>query len=573
MSHRWLPVLLALVLVLATAPPAAAKEPTLFRGVAHYTENGPGAGTDGIATAFLVGGAGGGVAIARLQSAIGPLLSLAAAGGLGDNPSISSISDVISNSVPVNLAGMLPVSGYYDARLVFTLEQQPDGLFTLQEGSIAWRVNNGAEILGDGTSITDQFSGSGSEPLDPEEDDITLAFDFSGERTMYELTIDVDHRQPTTGESTWVAAEGAFILWTRSRDGVQTMGGQTMGQEIPEEIIHSEPQTRGVYYSHRGPLSELRHMETYRNLLDAQVLMDYEIYDECSASVTVPEPDARLTLETCYQCGLEGELEADVLPDVWAEDLVWKLPTFGGKEATFDPEDATGSALRYWYTGPAPESNSEFGPRAITLSFEGSEAACRAPEPRRVRIFFPRDKHNNPDPSGRIPNWFYYWKQTPAAQGHAGAMTYDEDCTDAYGYFSGWSSAADSSGIYICPLFNSGSSYTNPVTGKFSRGIDFYAAIVRHEWTHLENYHDWWPQGYRATDHDDGSWDPDPADRDKDLVRDSREAAYGLSSRTQDSLGFGFRDSEYPPYLQMDTWANGSADRQDWADPGKQSGS
>lgn len=70
-----------------------------------------------------------------------------------------------------------------------------------------------------------------------------------------------------------------------------------------------------------------------------------------------------------------------------------------------------------------------------------------------------------------------------------------------------------------------------------------------------------------------GNWLPDLRDGDGNLVPDNRETAYGASPRTKDTLGLGFHDCEIPAYLQEDTWTNGMADKEDWADPGKQSGS
>ena len=101
----------------------------------------------------------------------------------------------------------------------------------------------------------------------------------------------------------------------------------------------------------------------------------------------------------------------------------------------------------------------------------------------------------------------------------------------------------------------------NPVTGKATEGIDVFASVVLHEWTHLENYHDWWPEGYKAAE-----------DSDDDLVPDDREAGYGLDPLNRDTFGLGLRDSEIPAYLQAHTWRSGSANDVDWANPGKQSG-
>lgn len=38
---------------------------------------------------------------------------------------------------------------------------------------------------------------------------------------------------------------------------------------------------------------------------------------------------------------------------------------------------------------------------------------CTVEETKKVLIFYLRDEKNNPQ--GKYPNWYYYWRQTPAA--------------------------------------------------------------------------------------------------------------------------------------------------------------
>jgi hypothetical protein len=312
--------------------------------------------------------------------------------------------------------------------------------------------------------------------------------------------------------------------------------------------------------------------------------MDYQVFPECEADVLEPERNGRLTMMDCAGCGHNGMLRAQTSPEVWVDHLRWKMPEFAGQDplySTDDPfeDEPLGGEVEYTYTGPGPEDNAEFGPAEIQLTFESEASTCEPPPPHPVRFFFPRDGRNSPDSS--LPNWFYYWRQTAAGQGHEGAIVYDPNsgADDAYGYYNGWVDPSQAEVIYIGPLFDlaGGSTYENPVTGRRFEGIDFFATIVLHEWTHLENYHDWWGEtGYNDTvDFVDGKavWHPDPADRDGDLMPDSVEASYGLIAGKKDTFGIAKKDSEYPPYLQMDTWAVGSANRHDWADPGKQSGS
>ncbi|MGI6375231.1 MAG: hypothetical protein ACOX3S_04400 [Anaerolineae bacterium] len=569
-STRWALLLAALLLISlpASPPPALAAGPATFEGSLRYVENGPGAGADGIGTALLVGGIGAPVAAARLQSALGPLGDT---GALGDNPSMAAVSQLLNSAVPVDLAALLPVSAHYDARLTFSLEQGQDGAFNLREGAIDWRVSNSLDFDSDGHVLSDRFDGSGSEPLDPDDDVITLTFDLDADPVTYTLTVDVNHVEPTSGESTWSAAGGAIVMHIEANDGVQVMDGVTMGQPIPPEVVQTQPGARGVYYTHTGPLSELRFTETWRNLLDAQVLADLELVDECRGYIDAPAEGDDVTLTPCYQCGLDIDLQGHTVPELWIEAATWKVAEFDGQSAYYDPDDARGDSVQAWFAGPGPQKNDAFGPLDIELEFDEDASRCDALGPRRVRVFFPRDGFNNPD--GSQPNWFYYWMDTGAAQGHRGKVLYDGACAD-YGYYDGLTDPSKADVIYVGRIFDAGNPSANPVTGKITEGIDLFASTVLHEWTHLTTSKDWWgASGYQSQRDARGRWGPDPRDNDADLVPDNREAAYGLSPRTKDSLGLGFRDCEYPAYLQEHTWPNGSLDRVDWADPGKQSGS
>ena len=560
MKRRQVALIILSVLLLAALPafpPAVrAKAPTTFHGVLRYSENGPGAGTDGLATSLLVGFVGGAVAIARLQSMAGVF------GKLSKNPSMKEVNNYLSGSVPLDLAGLLPVSAYYSANIDFVLETNEKDVFVLKQGTVKWNVANSADISGNGTSITDRFSGSGSYTLDPEKDVIKLSIDSSTAKLMYAFEVSIEHPVPTSGQSTWSAADGAMVFYLRAQDGVQTMSGHVLDQDIPEEVTQKKASDRGVYYTHRGPLSELKFTETYRNLIDAQVFVDYQIFDECSIHITKPAEGEDLTLVTYAGHSLDGDLEAETVPDVWAKFVLWKLPQFGGVDANYVPENAIGAKVNFAYQGTAPADNSAYGPFEISASLKGANDQCSDPTIRDVRVFFPRGKYNNP--TVEEPNWFYYWIQTAAGQGHKGSVIYDK-ATTYYGYFLGFSDSTKANQIYVGDIFKAGNPSANPLTGKITEGIDLFAATVRHEWTHLENYYDWWgAAGYQ---------DPNPNDTDMDLVPDDREADYGTRPGNPDSLGFGQRDCEVPAYRQEDTWPNGTANKEDWAKPGKQAGS
>jgi hypothetical protein len=483
---------------------------------------------------------------------------------------MSSLSEIMNAAVPVDLASMLPLEAHYEARLDCTVIEQPDGSFALRDGTVTWTVRNSGKLEAEGTLMQDKFGGAGSEALDPETDTVTLTMDASGDEPTYALTISIDHRQPTSGESTWSALKGAFVLNLRLANGVETISGHSFGEEIPAETKVREDE-RGFFYTHTAPVDQVAYRETYRNLLDAQVLMQYEIFMDCQAIILEPEEDARLTMEACDGCGLSGETLGETVPDVWAESLMWTMPDLGSQAPQYEPESREGAHVGFKYEGPGPESNEDYGKQEVRVSFGGEATACEAPEPQTVRFFFPRDSTNNPD--GDKPNWFYYWRQTAAAQGHRNAMQYKASlgAEGIMGYFD----PGMPDRINIGPIFEiaGGSTMTSQVTGTSWEGIDAFAAVVLHEWTHLETYKEWWGQkGYRMRVNPQGQVVGEPNDLDQDWVPDELEADMGLDPTKLDTLGIAAIDREYPAFWAMENWASGSVDTHDWADPGKQSG-
>src|SRR5512138_1162224 len=108
---RWLLVITFILLAaLPGARPVRASEPTTFHGVLSYSENGPGAGTDGLLTALLFVPVSGGLAITKLQSVFNLIMAGSDEEGVDKALKAPSVT---------NLAGMLPLSGHYSAKLDF----------------------------------------------------------------------------------------------------------------------------------------------------------------------------------------------------------------------------------------------------------------------------------------------------------------------------------------------------------------------------------------------------------------------------------------------------------------------
>lgn len=76
----------------------------------------------------------------------------------------------------------------------------------------------------------------------------------------------------------------------------------------------------------------------------------------------------------------------------------------------------------------------------------------------------------------------------------------------------------------------------------------------------MTDYWNWWPRGY----------DESKDSGDHDYIPDDIEPSLGLDPTKQDTDGDGDIDFEDRAYDAEKTWNVGSANEEDWANPGKQ---
>lgn len=165
-----------------------------------------------------------------------------------------------------------------------------------------------------------------------------------------------------------------------------------------------------------------------------------------------------------------------------------------------------------------------------------------------VIYFFPRDGYENG--SGN-PNWYYYWSRTSASSGshqYNSTLVYDGQYTFGDNYFEiGASARLQDAGYY------SGG----------GDGIDNFGSSCFHEKAHMDYYFTYW--------HPIGGYDKSK-DKDKDLLRDDTEAMLGYNPNLKGTPGNthckidDFED--YACHAEA-KWVIGSANKQDWAAPGK----
>ncbi len=280
---------------------------------------------------------------------------------------------------------------------------------------------------------------------------------------------------------------------------------------------------------------------------------------------------------------LELRLEVRTKPENYADSVTWAVPEMEGVTRTTLQGGLTGKRLDVTYKN-LPKDNNQFGRKKVTATLK--VGSCTATETREVRFFYPRDAKNNP--GGEYYNWFYYWKQTPAAKPFGQTINIEfggtqfDVCKDfhvpamfkpAYMYKT----------IHICDLTQKlGASFdtTFPsvkrsvpktLTVKEKRTtyhIDTFAVIVRHEFIHFNAYHTW-REGktqaqMEAADQDlDGI--PDHLEPGMEFQPDKFQTYWGDDPEWKKIGG----DEEFLAYEAMYDYKDGTYDEYDWAKPGK----
>ena len=277
---------------------------------------------------------------------------------------------------------------------------------------------------------------------------------------------------------------------------------------------------------------------------------------------------------------LEMEFEARVTPSEYEQQVQWIIPEIDGSTCVLDPASAQGGKIKVTYKG-LPDDNGQFGLKTIQAVV--SVGGCRAEDSRQVKVFYPRDARNNPD--GRYPNWFYYWKQTPAAKPRGqlvnieyGGSTYDQ-CADP-ACPAQFTPGAGHATIHVCDLSRLGPDFQNrfPVLSlqspyhlgwEISRHIDTFAKAVIHEFVHWQCYHNF---RYGKTIEQMKA-----ADTDRDGLPDTAEPqfhfdpnAYQTHMATHAELKKIDGDEEWLAYTSMSEIPMGKYNPYDWGKPGSQ---
>lgn len=282
------------------------------------------------------------------------------------------------------------------------------------------------------------------------------------------------------------------------------------------------------------------------------------------------------------------ELEARTVPERYADSVEWTVPEIEGSHRTIIPASTSstpkGRKLTVVYKG-LPEDNNEFGKKTVRATLK-LEHSCKIEKTREIQFFYPRDEKNNP--GGKHPNWFYYWKQTPAARpfGQNVAIKYHcegipiDKCkclqSGVVGQYNPYHS--DYKTINVCNLKANTAdpdtfliklpavkrSVPSTLSGRnfFSYTyIDTFAVVIMHEFTHFNNFHTFWPAGWKESE-----------DHDKDDIPDRLESGMQFDPEVKQTYWPDFDLNDDEEFLTLEAtydYQVGTYDKYDWAKPGK----
>jgi len=261
-----------------------------------------------------------------------------------------------------------------------------------------------------------------------------------------------------------------------------------------------------------------------------------------------------------YSAGNPGELTIDFIgqatPSSLNDQIEWSMQAIGSSNLITPPESRIGPDVTFMYQN-LPPWNDDFGKKWIIASLPEYNVADTV----NILIFYDKYANNHTGLLPNAPNWYYYWKQTPATHG---VSRYGGDCTGGNGYY-----LFGESWFHICP--HAAESDQVPCSGQTVDGIDLFAVTCRHEEQHRLDYWNLWqyPHGGYIPGLD---LDPDPPPGDPlgDWLPDADEPGLGFDPMKWDTDGDNYKDFEDRGFDRECDWTPGDADDYDWANPGHQ---
>lgn len=316
--------------------------------------------------------------------------------------------------------------------------------------------------------------------------------------------------------------------------------------------------------------------------------VDFKLYFGCPTKAEIVQAEPQTDNMFVFSSTTPGVVRMDYLINIenYPQEnddmqVTWEVPE---KDGSILDYNKTGPSTVIHYTG-LPVHNADMGhtPIFAKVKVEGCESFEIKSD---ARIFFPRDYNNSPDPT--VPNWFYYWSQTPAAPGLAvnDDFYYKANCQipdtgtereSEIVQFNDKKYKRLLKQFSMCDLnaMTAPHIYT-PVLlpGPFTN-IDAYALFILRSKIFYDYFFSTWMTHYGWPVEID-STNPAMTDVDQDYIPDRNEQALSYDPERSNTYGITVGAAIYNDALHMSSsaaeasWPKGSADQYDWAKPGNQ---
>jgi len=271
-------------------------------------------------------------------------------------------------------------------------------------------------------------------------------------------------------------------------------------------------------------------------------------------------------------------------------NIQWKFDNIAGSIVTIKPLSVTRANI---YITNLPPSNDQFGKHTLRVLFNSPDGQCKGEDSVVIRLFYPAFAYNHPGSSDStsLPNWFYYWRQTPAARpfGQKVRLVYGGrtacNCNKK-NVVACYQTLSFNKLLYICdlsrPEFKGVFQITYPLLDrtqkppligwKTTRYIDTFAVSIIHEFQHYLDEIAWVDRTTKRVPNDkDHDWIPD--DREPSLRFDpAQKQTYRPTYKDKEkkvTLDVG-GDEEWLAYEKMREYSPGTYKKFDWGCPGSQ---
>ena len=538
--------LLCLLTSLACLGAPAPKAPDQLQLTLTYSERNGASGPSG-----LFGDMANGMTVS-MGAAVGLFDSLQNLGkllGSGKEPPKTGgeVGRLMSSPRGLYITSLIPRNSGYRAKLQAWLQWNPARkAYLVKSGTLVWIADNNSRFEVEHHLQFSKLSAGGTYTLKPE--DVTVTFE-SGQRAAamaagakddqdtYTLKLEMAPKpEPVIGESGWIAGGGG-VYEGRAKyttAGVEVIGtkeykptadGNDMVAKPPEKYETKPPELfdhKLTYSAEDRPVQGGKgsFAEAWVDLTGTSVSISWQLgLPATTVEITSlkQEGGARTgdPAQMVFEKGvLRLKAEAQVRPFHDAEALKWDAPDLGGTKAKVETKVKDGGLVEATITYDGlPAENSAFGSKVLKAKVRKEEGE------KRFQVFFEEKGKDNPE-GGKVPNWYYYWKQgaVPLLEDFA----YEEDATKAGGYSpSNERLVVTSATVGVIPALDATLQKADPYSGLHTyhlqrerrEHLEAVGATVAHELKHRDLFTMKGP--HRPSDGDgvedaveDGSIDP-----------------------------------------------------------------